>query len=185
MGSIVRPPTNAFCHQSRKWHHDPILPSRAKTRAAMAPNVRPARDPCAQSTGGLGGAYEGGGWLCGCMTQCYRCCDFRLGLGVGLSADDDRQPSRRAVVPKDLAKKDRLATVSLSNPITCCNQPQLAAYGRASRTMLKGVSVARLTLENPPLWMTSLSFFSPACAPRAAPTSCDRDVGRQIMVEPA
>ena len=36
------------------------------------------------------------------------------------------------------------------------------AYGRASRTMLKGVSVARRTLENPPLWMTPRSFVSPA-----------------------
>jgi hypothetical protein len=33
---------------------------------------------------------------------------------------------------------------------------------------LKGVSVARRTLENPPLWMTSRNFASPACAPRAA-----------------
>ena len=60
-----------------------------------------------------------------------------------------------------------------------------AAYGRASRTMLKGVSAARRTLEKPPFWMTSRSFVSPACAPRAAPTSCDSEVGTQIMVEPA
>ena len=36
------------------------------------------------------------------------------------------------------------------------------AYGRASRIILKGVSAARRTLEKPPLWMTSRSFFSPA-----------------------
>ena len=60
-----------------------------------------------------------------------------------------------------------------------------AAYGRASRIMLKGVSAARRTLEKPPFWMTSRSFVSPACAPRAAPTSCDSEVGTQIMVEPA
>ena len=51
--------------------------------------------------------------------------------------------------------------------------------------MLKGVSAARRTLEKPPLWMTSRSFVSPACAPRAAPTSCDSEVGTQTMVEPA
>ncbi len=60
-----------------------------------------------------------------------------------------------------------------------------ACYGRASRIILKGVSAARRILEKPPLWITSRSFFSPACAPSAAPTSCDREVGRQIMVEPA
>jgi hypothetical protein len=28
-------------------------------------------------------------------------------------------------------------------------------------------------------------FSSPACAPSAAPTSCEREVGTQIIVEPA
>jgi hypothetical protein len=57
--------------------------------------------------------------------------------------------------------------------------------GRASRIMLNGVSAARRTLEKPPLTMTSRSFASPAWAPSAAPTSCDLDVGRQIIVEAA
>jgi len=58
-------------------------------------------------------------------------------------------------------------------------------YGRASRTMLKGVSAARRTRVNPPARITSRSFASPACGPRLAPTFCDREVGRQIMVEAA
>jgi len=62
---------------------------------------------------------------------------------------------------------------------------RLGAYGRASRTILNGVSAARRTLPNPPLRMTSLSFASPAWAPRPALTSCDNEVGRQIMVEAA
>jgi hypothetical protein len=44
--------------------------------------------------------------------------------------------------------------------------------------MLKGVSVARLTLPNPPAPMTSRSLFSPACAPSAAPTSCEDAEGQ-------
>jgi hypothetical protein len=57
--------------------------------------------------------------------------------------------------------------------------------GLASRIMLSGVSMARRTLWNPPWAITSRNLASPACAPRAAPTSCDIDVGKQIMVEPA
>ena len=58
-------------------------------------------------------------------------------------------------------------------------------YGRASRIMLKGVSVARLTPRMPPAVMTSRSLVSPACAPRAAPTSCDSEVGIHTIVEAA
>jgi hypothetical protein len=58
-------------------------------------------------------------------------------------------------------------------------------YGRASRIMLNAVSVARLTWRKPPAVMTSRNLVSPACAPSAAPTSCDSDVGTQPMVEPA
>jgi len=47
----------------------------------------------------------------------------------------------------------------------------LSSYGRASRIMLNGVSVARLTLRKPPAVMTSHNLASPACAPSAAPTS--------------
>src|SRR5882672_9076139 len=45
-------------------------------------------------------------------------------------------------------------------------------YGRASRTMLNGVSVARRTRPKPPPAMTSRNLASPACPPSAAPTSC-------------
>ena len=58
-------------------------------------------------------------------------------------------------------------------------------YGRASNIILKGVSVARLTERNPPAVMTSRSLVSPACAPRAAPTSCDNEVGMHTIVEAA
>lgn len=57
--------------------------------------------------------------------------------------------------------------------------------GRASRIMLKGVSVARRTVLNPAASTTSLSLASPAWAPNAAPTSCDNEVGTQIIVDPA
>lgn len=58
-----------------------------------------------------------------------------------------------------------------------------APQRRASSTMLNGPSVARRTWLKPADVRTSVSFFSPAWAPRAAPTSCERDVGTQIMVE--
>jgi hypothetical protein len=44
-------------------------------------------------------------------------------------------------------------------------------YGRASRTRLNGVSVARRRLPNPPSVTTSRNRASPACAPNASPTS--------------
>ena len=47
-------------------------------------------------------------------------------------------------------------------PALGATTPSHVAYGRASRIILKGVSAARRTLEKPPLWMTSRSFFSPA-----------------------
>ncbi len=55
--------------------------------------------------------------------------------------------------------------------------------GRASSTRLNGVSVARVTLENPPSLTTSANLASPACAPSARPTSWSRDAGVQITVE--
>jgi hypothetical protein len=44
-------------------------------------------------------------------------------------------------------------------------------YGRASRIILNGVSAARRKRVNPPFERTSLMRRSPACAPRARPTS--------------
>ena len=61
----------------------------------------------------------------------------------------------------------------------------LRRQGRASRIMLNGVSVARRILVKPPAVMTSRSLASPACAPSAEPTSCDSEVGTQIIVEAA
>jgi len=56
-------------------------------------------------------------------------------------------------------------------------------YGLASKTRLKGVSAARRKCEKPPLVTTSRMRFSPACAPRASPTSCAFDAGVQSIVE--
>ena len=50
-------------------------------------------------------------------------------------------------------------------------------YGRACKTMLKGVSVARLTLWKPPAPITSRTRASPACAGRR--TDLLRERGRQ------
>jgi len=44
-------------------------------------------------------------------------------------------------------------------------------YGRASRIILNGVSAARRNRVNPPFERTSRRRRSPACAPRARPTS--------------
>src|SRR5207248_6712865 len=56
---------------------------------------------------------------------------------------------------------------------------------RASRIMLKGVSVARRKRLKPPALATSRNLASPAWAPSARPTSWSSDVGVQTMVEPA
>ena len=61
--------------------------------------------------------------------------------------------------------------------------PQL--QGRASKTILKGVSVALRTLPNPPCVIADDSLAKPACAPSAAPTGWSSEVGTQIMVEAA
>jgi hypothetical protein len=49
--------------------------------------------------------------------------------------------------------------------------PNRISYARASRIILNGVSAARRTRVNPPFERTSLKRRSPACAPRARPTS--------------
>ena len=58
-------------------------------------------------------------------------------------------------------------------------------YGRASMTMLNGVSAALRTLRKPPCLMASETRANPACAPRAAPTGWSSEVGTQTMVEAA
>ena len=57
------------------------------------------------------------------------------------------------------------------------------AYGRASRMMLNGVSVARRTRVKPASWSTAVSWRSPACAPRPSPTSWASDPGVQMTVD--
>ena len=61
--------------------------------------------------------------------------------------------------------------------------PIVAGQGRASKTRLKGVWVARRKRLNPPVVTTSRMRFSPAWAPRAAPTSCAIEAGTQSSVE--
>ena len=53
----------------------------------------------------------------------------------------------------------------------------------ASRMMLKGVSVALRSELNPPSVTTSRNRTSPACAPKAMPTSCASDAGVQIIFD--
>ena len=55
--------------------------------------------------------------------------------------------------------------------------------GRASETMLNGVSVARRKRLKPAEVTTSRMRASPDCAPRQSPTSCDRDEGVHSSVE--
>ena len=55
--------------------------------------------------------------------------------------------------------------------------------GFASKIRLKGVSAARRKCLNPPPVTTSRILASPACAPSASPTSCDREAGVQSKVE--
>jgi hypothetical protein len=58
-------------------------------------------------------------------------------------------------------------------------------YGRASRIMLNGVSVALRTSANPPSRIADDRRENPACAPSAAPTGWSSEVGTQIIVEAA
>jgi hypothetical protein len=50
---------------------------------------------------------------------------------------------------------------------------------------LNGVSAARLTLREPVCCDDFAKAGLAACAPSAAPTSGDSEVGAQIVVEPA
>jgi hypothetical protein len=56
------------------------------------------------------------------------------------------------------------------------------AYGRASSTMLNGVSVARRTRVNPASERTALSRFSPAW-PKGEPDLLAERTGVQTIVE--
>jgi hypothetical protein len=56
-------------------------------------------------------------------------------------------------------------------------------YRRASSTILNGVSAALRIRVNPPSAITDLSRASPACAPRANPTSCDFEAGVHRKVD--
>lgn len=57
------------------------------------------------------------------------------------------------------------------------------SYGRASRTILKGVSAARRKRVNPASVAIARSLFSPAAAPNGLPVPCDSALGTQMKVE--
>ena len=59
----------------------------------------------------------------------------------------------------------------------------LVPQGLASSTKLKGVSAARRNRLKPPWVTTSFRRCSPACAPRQAPTSWERDAGVHMNVD--
>ena len=58
-------------------------------------------------------------------------------------------------------------------------------YGRASSTILNGVSAARRTRVNPAECRIFASRPSPACAPSPSPTSCESEAGVHSIVEAA
>ena len=88
------------------------------------------------------------------------------------SSDDKHEPKKRST-----------RTIWLLVPRHVSRTSETGAYARASSTMLNGPSVARRTRVKPPSRITSVSFVSPAWAPRPSPTSWSSDVGTQIMVE--
>ena len=61
--------------------------------------------------------------------------------------------------------------------------PYKKCYGRASSTMLNGVSAALRTRVNPADFMIFERRPSPACAPRPSPTSCESDAGVHRKVD--
>jgi len=58
-----------------------------------------------------------------------------------------------------------------------------APYGLASSTRLNGVWAARRKLVKPPSLTTWRKRASPACAPKARPTSWASEAGVQISVD--
>lgn len=61
--------------------------------------------------------------------------------------------------------------------------PSCRGHPVTSSTMLNGVSATRVTLENPASVAMARSRASPAWAPRAVPTSWERELGVQSSVE--
>jgi hypothetical protein len=84
-----------------------------------------------------------------------------------------------------VAGPDQLGVAFISIMMGGGLKPPPRTYKRASNTMLNGVAVARRISRKPPAVMTSRSLASPACAPNAAPTSCERDVGTHTSVDAA
>jgi hypothetical protein len=116
---------------------------------------------------------------------------FPLGGGRSLIPPKDaaRGVPREEVMPTNFAEEPEFPPLHL--PSVCEGGDGPAAggavvpQGLASRIRLKGVSVARRKWRKPPEVTTSRSLPSPACAPRAAPTSWSSEAGTQTSVEAA
>ena len=90
-----------------------------------------------------------------------------------------RAVSRRVVLASlGLRSRSFCRTVALTDA-----GREAVGYGRASKTRLSGVSVARRKRPNPPSATTSRRRASPAWAPSARPTSWSLDAGTQRVVE--
>ena len=95
-------------------------------------------------------------------------------VGWGRSSERTTRPERSSS-PRARGRTGAVADCSVA--------AARRGYGLASRMRLNGVSVARRTRVNPPWLRTSVSRASPACAPKARPTSWASDAGVQITVE--
>ena len=87
------------------------------------------------------------------------------------NAEDDDRPA--GLCPR-ICRRSTFTSVAFGQVRHTCFGCGLLAvlqfYGRASRIMLNGVSVALHTRPKPPSRMTADSFPKPACAPSAVPT---------------
>src|SRR3954454_5051720 len=81
------------------------------------------------------------------------------------------------------SERDDRREPHLSTSIFLRADARSARQALASSTMLNGVSAPRRSVLNPALVTMSRSRASPACAPRAVPTSWDREHGVQSRVE--
>jgi hypothetical protein len=73
----------------------------------------------------------------------------------------------------------------LPTPAPRAAKTAVVRYGRASRTRLNGVWVARRTRVKPAASRTSRNRASPAWPPSASPTSWDLELGVHTIVEAA
>jgi hypothetical protein len=87
------------------------------------------------------------------------------------------------VLAKDKSQNHVIWRKSKSRHSDSCLIVSTDFYNLASNIKLNGVCVALRKRLKPPAAITSPSRFSPACAPKARPTSCDSDAGVQRRVD--